>query len=175
MAGINLDALLGESVTRPLTYKGETFDLPGELPGATVAPFLNPDLGLIDIISDLFSESDTFDSLVDAAFGSLKKRPTLPLDLLAAAKDALDDLLGEEQAEAFYALSPSVPAYFVLAQHLVTEYGTSLADFFGLGELSESTGESSKEISNTTTASTPEGSGDAPETPASSESADSQS
>jgi len=170
MAGINLDALLGEATTRPLTYKGQTFDLPGELPGAAVAPFLDPHLGLVDLITDLLKEEDTYDSLIDGAFEHLKTRPTLPLDLLAAAKAALDSLL-EEHADAFYALNPTVPAYFVLAQHIVTEYGATLADFFGLGASSEDGGESSKPTSPTgIPASTPEGSGDAPETPTSSDS-----
>lgn len=174
MTGINLDAILGESAPRPLTYKTREFELPGELPASVLGGFIDPKVGLVDLITEVFKEDDTFDSLVEAAFEFLKKRPSLPSDLIAAAKTAMDELLGE-QAEEFYALKPSVPAYFELAKGLFREYGMDLGDFFESAESLESDGESSKPTSSITTGVTPEASGSGPVIPASSVSADSES
>jgi hypothetical protein len=163
---IDLDALLGESAPRPLGYKGQTFDLPGELPAEAVAPFLGDDLGLLDLIADVVTSDDDADDddLIELVFAALKSRPTLPKGLLEAASAALRALL-DDQYDEFVALKPSVPAYLLLAKNIASEYAVSLSDFFGLGESSETDTETSSPTSNSTTDSTPEASGDDQETP----------
>lgn len=163
---IDLDALLGESKPRPLTYKQQTFELPGELPAEAVAPFLDEDLGLLDLIADVVTSDDSadLDDAIELVFAALKARPTLPKGLLHAASEALRGLL-DDQYDEFVALKPSVPAYLLLAKEITSEYAVSLADFFGLGESSETDTETSSPTSSSTTDSTPEASGDDQETP----------
>lgn len=162
MSGFDLDAVIGEIHTKPLKYQGKEFQLPGELPGAVVAPFLDDDLGLIDLVTQALAEADDKADVTDVLFEVLKRQPSLPKGLLNAANDALKALLGEDYDD-FQALRPSVTAYLLIAKGVVTEYGVGLADFFASDEPSESDGETSKETSNSTTESTPEASGDSQE------------
>lgn len=166
---LNIDALLGEQADRPLTYKSKTFNLPGELPGTALAPFLAPDLGLIELLQDALGDADEDANVIELVLDVLKKQPRLPLDVLDAGKTALRELLGDAGYDEFMALKPSVPALFLIARSVVTEYGMSLMDFFGSDESSEADagGEPSKPTSSDTTDSTPEASGAAPDTPTS--------
>jgi hypothetical protein len=166
---IDIDALLGEAQDRPLTYRGTTFNLPGELPAEALAPFLTDEFSLLELIAEVVGSLTDEDEWVEVAFNTLKSRPTIPKDLLTAAAEALRVLLGE-QYDAFVALKPSVPAYLLIAQHITQAYSVSLADFFGLGESSESDGETSSPTSSAGTDWTPLESGADPELPASSES-----
>lgn len=171
MSTFDLDAILAETEDRTLIYKQIQFVLPGELPGACIAPFLDPSLGLAELVAEIIAASDDekpgtdadagwMDALIDA----VKNKPTLPVEILNAAKVALSELLGEK-AEEFYALKPSVNAYAAIAGRLIPEYGVGLADFFFSAESSPSGGTESKPTSSTTTDSTHEGSGDEPATP----------
>jgi hypothetical protein len=180
MTGINLDAILGENDPRPLVYKGQEFLLPGELPASVLAPFLTPELGLVEIIAEVLKDADEdagVGDLVDGLFKTLSERPRLPLELIDAAKAALVLLLDCEapdagRSEAFFALNPSVNAYLQLGRALITDYGFGLADFFGSSDSSdekeETGGDASPSTSSVSTDSTPEASGDVPETPAAS-------
>ena len=175
MAGLNLDAIIGELEPRPLTYKQVTIDLPGELPTACLAPFLKPELGLIPLVASIFEDDDSEtegESWIETILAHLKAMPTLPLDVIAAAKESLDALLGENK-DAFYALNPSLNAYWALASNLGQLYGLDYFAFFTSDESSLTAGESSKETSSESTGSTPETSSEPPETPASSGSGDS--
>lgn len=170
---IDLDAVLGESEPKPLRYKGQEFSLPGELPGSALSPFLNPNLGIPQLIADLINAEEQAEQggddedagWVSKLIDTLIAKPTLPVQLLDAARDALAALLGE-QSEAFFALNPSVNAYAALAARIPTEYGTDLADFFFSAGSSDSDGEQPKPTSSASTTSTSEGSGDAQENPA---------
>lgn len=174
----NLDAILGENKPKPLTYKGTVFHLPGELPADVLTPFLTDDIGLIDLVTDALAEApddlkNATDGLGDIVMKAVKKRPALPRGLVLAVKDSFERLLNSEsdgQYAAFTALHPTVPAYSVIAAGVLNEYGMSLLDFFFSVESSEteSDGEPSKQTSNASTESTPEGSADAQETPDSS-------
>lgn len=164
---IDLDAILGESADKALRYKGHEFALPGELPGACLAPFLDEDLNIAGIIADLINADDDAgddsDGFIDTLIKTLLARPSLPVQLIEAAKTALDELLeygGEGKAAEFHALKPSVPAYAATAVNLGKDYGLGIADFFSSAESSESGGEDSKQTSSPTTDSTPEVSGE---------------
>lgn len=164
---LDIDAILGETAPRDLTYKQQTFLLPGELPGTTIAPLLK--LGVLEQLTELLAADDTApgeDGFIDAFIATLRARPQLPGELLTALKDAFADLLGDDQAEKFWALRPSVNALFVIAREVIAEYGTELADFFGSAISSSTGGSGSKPTSSSTTDSTPEASGDTPAIPA---------
>lgn len=173
--GFDLDAVLGESTDKPLTYKGKTYTLPAELPADCLGPFLSDELGLIALITDWLNEDSatvdaggkakpqTVESLSDMVFDVLRKRPNLPSGLLNAARESFVLLIGADQYAEFVAQRPSLAAYFAIARGVVTEYGVGLADFFGSPESSDTAGDDSKPTSPTTTTdSTPEVSGDAP-------------
>ncbi len=182
MSGIDLDALLGELTPHPLTYRQQTFLLPAELPGAALAPFLSTELALIDLITDVMDadKNTTTDpetglqveeSLTDLVIRVLKSRPSLPVELLDAAKAALAELLGDN-ADAFFALKPSINAYWLIATQITGLYGFGVADFFESPASSPAEtdgGESLKATSSESTASTPAASGDVLVIPASSE------
>lgn len=171
MTGIDFDAILAESRREnvPLTIGGQTFDLPPELPLDVVAPFLADDLGLVDLIGKIIAEDDDDaeedKGLVDMVFDVLKAHPALPFELVSAAKESLRLLLGDDAYAAFLGIRPGLQSTRALVQALVGEYGVSLLDFFSSDAESDSTGDASKETSSDSTDSTPEGSGDAPETP----------
>lgn len=165
----DLDAILGELTDKPLTYKGRTFTLPGEFPAVCLAPFLADDLGLVDLVTETLAEAGDDAAWDDLVVAALKKAPTLPKGLLAAAGEAFNTLLGDEQATEFHQLRPSVQAYAAIARGVITEYGVGLTDFFGSDESSANDGEHSKPTSSTTTTSTPETSGAPDVTPAGSE------
>jgi hypothetical protein len=188
--GIDLDALIGELEPHPLTYKGTTFDLPAELPGAALSPFLADELGLINLITEVMEAADAEAPTIDPETGLpveegifdmvirvLRARPALPKELLVACKASLSALL-DDRAEEFFDLNPSVNAYFLIATHVGGLYGFDLSDFFGSPASSPAEtdgGESSKATSSESTDSTPEASGDALVIPTSSEPAASSS
>lgn len=175
---IDLDAILGESADKTLRFKGTDFVLPGELPGACLAPFLDPELNLAGLVADLIAADESAEKSDDADGGfmsalldALMARPTLPVQVLEAATTALNELLeygGAGKAAEFHALKPSVNAYAALGVNIAKDYGFGVADFFSSDESSEAGGEPSKQTSPPTTPdSTPEASGDAQEPPAS--------
>lgn len=191
MTGIDLDAILGELSPHPLTYKTREFTLPAELPGAALAPFLSEELGLIDLVADVMDTERNFsidpetgakieEGITDVALRVLRNRTSLPLELLAAAKASLTALLDADkpQSEEFFALSPSINAYWALAQRITGLYAFGFADFFGSPDSSPAGtggGEPSKATSSESTDSTPAVSGDVLTIPASSEPAASSS
>lgn len=175
-SGFNLDAILGELEDKPLTYKGREFTLPAEFPAACLTPFLADDLGLIELIAEVLTDAGDDDDWTDVLASTLKKRATLPTQLIDAARDSFEALLDAEhegQFAQFQALRPSITAYVLILRGIVSDYGVELTDFFGSDDSSESDGEPSKQTSPTTTQeaekATSEASSDAPETPATSE------
>lgn len=171
MSGINLDQIIAESqrASLPLTLAGTTYELPGEFPLDVLAPFLAENLDLSAVMADVMravntpAEGATF---LDVAVDTLIGHPALPLDLVKAAGDALERLLGAEAYAAFWALRPTVPVVRVLAKELTAHYGVTLLDFSDSDESSPSTGGPSTPTSNASTDATPETSGDAPAIPA---------
>lgn len=150
-SAFDLDAILGELTDKPLTYKGRTFTLPGEFPADCLTPFLTDDLGLVDLLIEVMQEAADTDEWDDLLVAALKKAPTMPKGLLAAAGDAFRTLLGDTQHAEFVALRPSVQAYLLLARGVITDYGLGLTDFFGSAGSSETDAEPSKPTSPTTT------------------------
>lgn len=159
---IDIDAVLSETKDRILKYRGTEFVLPGELPGAALAPFLDKDLNLMPLVTGVINSLDGEDSgynIVELLSDSLTAQPNLPLDILTAANASFRALLGEEQHDQFANLNPSVPAYLLIARSLLVEYGVSLADFFVSSGSSETDGEPSSATSSESTESTPDDSG----------------
>lgn len=150
---LNLDQLAVEAgaTPKPLVLGGTTFTLPAELPGSVLAPFLRPDLGLVDIISEvLLSAQGDRDGFGELLFSTLEKNPNLPAGLLKAGSDALEALLGD-QYDDFLAKQPSVPAYMRLGQYLFETYGLTLGDSFSSSTSSGDEESSSKQTSPATT------------------------
>lgn len=175
---IDLDARSGEAAATPKEFRlgGETFTLPPELPGDVIAPFLAPDLGLVELLADAIVNSDDDADLGELVLSQVAKRPALPTGLLSAASEALKVLIGEEQYPTFVAKRPTVPQYMALARGLFSEYGMSLGDFFGSPSSSE-TGDEQTPSKQTSPSDAPaptptsEASGETPATPDSSASA----
>lgn len=176
---IDLDARRAEIAATPrdpLRIGGEAFDLPVELPGDVLAPFLAPNLGLVELLADAIANSDDEegDDIGEMVFDALAKNPTLPTGLVEAAKQALKALIGEDRYPAFIAARPTVPEYLLIARELFAEYGMSLGDFFVSPSSSADEETNSKQTSPEPTAAPTEtsvASGDAPVTPDSSASA----
>lgn len=172
---IDLDARRAEIAADPKEIRlgGQTFNLPAELPGDVIGPFLSPDLGLVEVIADAIGSADDEAGISDMLFAALGKHPALPTGVVTAAKEALVALLGDQHAD-FLAKRPSVPEYLLIAKGLFEEYGLTLNDFFGSPSSSDDEETNSKQTSpsdapeSTPTSAT---SGDAPATPDSSDSA----
>ncbi|MGC5042508.1 hypothetical protein ACLQ16_04225 [Streptomyces albidoflavus] len=151
----------------PVKYRGEQFIYPAELPAKALDPLLSDDLDLVGLLRDVVeaSENPTAAIVVDLLF----KRPHLPRRFVEAIYEVHRILLGKEEYQRFEDLAPSLPAYIRLTTGLIKVYGVDLGKSFGLGDSSESTGETSSPTSADSTGSTPEASGDSQESPASSD------
>lgn len=176
---IDIDALLNEGEPKPLKYRGREFTLPGELPGAVIAPFLDKELGLAPLIADAIAKAQAEEEAAGEAaeekdgpgwFATIVKaiadRPDLPLDIIDAAGKALAELFeagGEGQYAQLSALRPSVAAYLAIGTQAAITYGVGLMDFFSSSGSSEDGGDESKLTSLASTpASTPALSGVVP-------------
>lgn len=183
---IDIDALINEGKPRVLKYRSVEFSLPGELPGAVLAPFLNPELGIAQIIADAIAQAQADEKKAEEAgeapeekdgpgwlgtiVKSIGQRPDLPLDLIAAAGEALKELFeagAEGQYTTLAGLRPSVAAYLAIGSQVAVTYGVGLMDFFSSSESQEDGGDESKLTSpGSTPASTPALSGAVPLTAA---------
>ncbi|WP_435244692.1 hypothetical protein [Streptomyces sioyaensis] len=151
----------------PIKYREEQFIYPAELPAKALDPLLSDELDLVGLLRDVVeaSENPTASVVIDLVF----KRPQLPRRFVDAIYEVHRILLGREEYERFEELGPSLPAYIRLTMGLVKVYGVDLGKLFGLGDSSESDGETSSPTSaDSTTGLTPEESGDSPESQASS-------
>ncbi|WP_030777666.1 hypothetical protein [Streptomyces sp. NRRL S-920] len=151
----------------PVKYREEQFIYPAELPAKALDPLLSEELDLVGLLRDVVeaSENPTVGLVVDLLF----KRPHLPRRFVEAIYEVHRILLGKEEYERFEDLGPSLPAYVRLTMGLIKVYGVDLGKSFGLGDSSESDGETSSPTSASTTGSTPEESGGSQESPASSD------
>lgn len=154
-----------------VTQKGESFVLPAELPMDVFDPFFTDEFDLPGLFARVMQTSDD-----DSTFAILTKllfdRPDLPRQSIAAVRESLRILFGDEQWEKFQATRPSMKDIVRLAKGLFRLYGTDLGEAFASADSSGSDGSTSKETSNASTESTPAASGDDAEpTPDSSESA----
>lgn len=154
-----------------LTFKGETFILPAELPLDIFDALLSEKLDLTGIFTELLNSEDDADGFV-AVLKLLIDRPTLPKALLDAIHACFASLFGEEDYARFRKLRPSIKDVVRIGRGLLERYGMSLGEAFASRDSSEAAGATSKEPSNSITESTPAASGDDAEpAPASSESA----
>ncbi|GHF33709.1 hypothetical protein GCM10010218_13510 [Streptomyces mashuensis] len=151
----------------PVKFREEQFIYPAELPAKTLDPLLSDDLDLVGLLRDVVeaSENPTASVVIDLIF----KRPHLPRRFVEAIYEVHRILLGKEEYKRFEELGPSLPTYVRLTMGLVKVYGVDLGKSFGLVGSSESAGETSSPTSADSTGSTPEASGDSPESPASSD------
>ncbi|AKN68768.1 hypothetical protein QR97_02180 [Streptomyces sp. PBH53] len=151
----------------PINYRDEQFIYPAELPAKALDPLLSDELDLVGLLRDVVQASDnpTAAVVIDLLF----KRPQLPRRFIQAIYDVHRILLGEEEYTRFESLNPSLPAYIRLTIGLIKVYGLDLGKSFGLGDSSETDGETSSPTSAASTDSTPEESGGSQENPTSSD------
>lgn len=151
----------------PVLYRKKQFIYPAELPAKTLDPLLSDELDLVGLLRDVVeaSENPTASVVIDLIF----KRPHLPRRFVDAIYEVHRILLGEEEYDRFEALGPSLPAYVRLTMGLIKVYGVDLGKSFGLGDSSESDGETSSPTSADSTESMPAESGDSQESPVSSD------
>ncbi|MEW1677838.1 hypothetical protein AB0O47_32070 [Streptomyces noursei] len=150
----------------PVRLRGEQFLFPAELPAKALDPLLSDDLDLLGLLRDVLeaTENPTTATIVELVF----KRPRLPRRFIDAVYEIHRILLGEDEFERLEGLSPSLSDFARLTIGLARVYGVDLGKLLGLGSSSETSGETSKPTSADTTGSTPEASGEPPETAASS-------
>ncbi|MEV7512083.1 hypothetical protein AB0O57_29415 [Streptomyces sp. NPDC091201] len=143
------------------------FFFPAEIPAEALDPLLSDELDLVGFFGDLVASSGggTITEITEMLF----RRPRLPRQFYAAVKDVYRILLDEQQYEDFLALKPSIPDYVRLTTALARVYGVELGKLFTSDSSSETDSATSNPTSPaSTTGSTPEESGVAPENPASS-------
>ncbi|MFE0058656.1 hypothetical protein [Streptomyces sp. NPDC059003] len=151
----------------PVKYRDEQFIYPAELPARALDPLLSDELDLVGLLRDVVEASEN--PTTSVVIGLLFKRPKLPRRFVDAIYEVHRILLGQEEYQRFEDLGPSLSAYGRLTMGLIKVYGVDLGKLFGLGVSSESDGETSSPTSASTTGSTPEGSGESQESPASSD------
>ncbi|MFI1201606.1 hypothetical protein ACH4VR_19505 [Streptomyces sp. NPDC020883] len=152
----------------PVLLRDEEFLFPAELPAKALDPLLSDDLDLVGLLRDIVeaAENPTAATVIEL----LLKRPRLPRKFVAAIHEIHAVLLGSEEYKRFEALNPSLADYVRLTTGLARVYGVDLGKSFGLGGSSETDGGTSSPTSAaSTTASTPEESGESQENPASSD------
>lgn len=161
---IDLDAAKREAVFPdgiPVRFGGQDFLLPAELPVDVFDPLLSEDLDLVGVVKQVLAErpEDGGDDIGSVVLDVLLTRPGLPRQTLQAVKQVFAALFGDEQYACFAALRPSVQDYVRLARGLLTAYGVGLGEALGSPDSSESGGETSSQISDASTDSTPAASG----------------
>jgi hypothetical protein len=151
----------------PVLLFDEQWMFPAEIPADALDPLLSEELNLVGLLGDLVNSSAS--SAVGEVVELLFSRPALPKQFLNALYETYALLLGEEQYARFVQERPFITDYIRLTKALIPLYGVDLGKSFGLGSSSASDGETSSPTSADSTSSTPEVSGDAPESAASSD------
>ncbi|MFK0290733.1 hypothetical protein ACIQU6_09675 [Streptomyces sp. NPDC090442] len=150
----------------PVLLRDEEFLFPAELPAKALDPLLSDDLDLVGLLRDIVDAADnpTAATVVEL----LLKRPRLPRKFVHAIYEIHTILLGPQEYERLEALNPSLADYVRLTVSLAKVYGVDMGKLFRLGGSSESDGEMSSPTSAASTGSTPGGSGESQESPATS-------
>lgn len=163
---IDLDAARAESTPIEVTFKGQTFTLPGELPLDVFDPLLSDDLDLVGMIRKAWSNPDLADGVIE----TLLAPGNVPAKLLAAIREGFRLLFADEDAanpdaefDRFMACRPSAQDFRRLISHLARLYGVSLGEVFASLITSPTAGGATQSTTSPdSTGSTPEPSGDAP-------------
>ncbi|MFJ2745309.1 hypothetical protein ACIO3O_37260 [Streptomyces sp. NPDC087440] len=150
----------------PVLFGGEDLIFPAELPADALDPLLSDELGLVALLGEVLESSDG-DAGVAEVVTALFRRPSLPRKFLTAIRNTYAILLGE-QFDTFLQARPSLSDYVRLTVGLSRTYGVELGKHFRSDASSTSDGTTSKPTSPDTTESTPDASGNDPETPTSS-------
>lgn len=145
------------------TRAGTDLTVPAELPADVLDPFLSDDLDLMGLLGNALA-ARTGNSGNSEWLDSILTRQALPKQAVAAIKDALRLLFGEESYAAFVADRPSVQDYIRLVRGLADFYGVGLGEAFASLVSSASDGETPNQTSlGVTGDSTFAAPGDAPE------------
>lgn len=150
--------------TLPVTFRGETFDLPAEFPLDVLDPFLAEDFNLAGLIREVMAEARKEDGttkpISEVVIDTLFNRPALPIEVIQAIFAAFELLFGAENYARFKALRPSLVDYGRLTRGLFSAYGVSLGEAFASPASSETAGTTPNQTSpGSTPDSTPDGSG----------------
>jgi hypothetical protein len=147
---IDLDAHRRESVYPDgitLRFGGEEFVLPAQFPLEVLDPFLDEDLGLVEIIRDFVKDDEQDD--VASILDTLVSRPGLPKQAVGAVSEALEILFGAEQWQRFVN-SPARPGagdYLFIGRNLIRAYGVTLGEAFASPDSAENGGATLKPTS----------------------------
>ncbi len=151
---IDLDAARREAEVPdalPLTYKGQDFALPAELPADVFDPLLSEDLDLVGIVKPFLADGIDYGQ---AVIDLLTDRPGVPGEVVGAIHGVFAALFGEGDYARFRGLKPSLSDYGRLVKALVPAYGIDLGEAFASPASSESDGATQKQTSEPSTDST---------------------
>lgn len=141
-----------------VTFKGEEFVVPAELPLDVFDPFFTDEFDIGGLLRAVL-DSDDDRSGVEVAIELLIDRPKLPVQTWRVIQESLAALFGEEGWATFRSLRPSVQDTVRLVKGLFRMYGTTLGEAFASAESSVNGGPTPKQTSPSTTESTPDVSG----------------
>ena len=159
---IDLDAARRERqmpIGIPVTLGGEDFLLPAELPLDVFDPFLTEEFDLAGLIRDAIEryKADEDKGVEGVVVDILFLRPDLPLDIINRVFAAFEVLFGgPDEYARFKATRPSLVDYAQLFRGLYRGYGVGLGEAFASLAPSGPGGETPKQTSDASTASTSE-------------------
>lgn len=163
----------------PIVFGEDTYYVPPELPMAIVDRVLSPDMEIAQLLILLIRavKTNVAEGKPEQAIGdldfvaeSLTSNAELPFGVYQSIRQAIAEVLGEEQWERYLAQKPALEDTLELLWELIKLYGSRLGELFKSFGSAKSAGETSSATSSGSTDSMPGGSGLAPETPASLES-----
>jgi hypothetical protein len=163
----------GAGTTLPVVIGGETIaHLPAEWPLELLAPLRRIDESIALLIRQalqLVQSNDPNNQMAatQLVVDLLASNPNLPTELLDVVADLGKNLLGPGGYEKFLAAHPSKEDVAVLAKGIFEFYGVGLGESLPSSDSSTSDGGTLKPISSDTSTSTPEDSGETPQTEAS--------
>lgn len=118
-----------------VTFDGNEYVLPPELPASVLDPLIDGDLDLVGLIKVAYDASrdqrrsaDSRDRMESMIWETLAGHPDLPVSVVRAIRDSLALLFGADQWAAFQASAPSLSDIGALIVGLVSEYGVGLGE-----------------------------------------------
>jgi DNA-binding response OmpR family regulator len=143
-----------------LTLGGAQIELPHELPVDVLEPLLDVKADVSVLIRQVLDARDNEDSkqtglaVMGAVIDMLIVNPSLPRELIAAVKEMVRRLIGDEGYEALLKFRPTAPEIKELAGWAIRQYGVGLGEALQSSDSSEGTGTTSKPTSSRGTAKT---------------------
>lgn len=166
-----------QSETLPIVFGGTVIaELPAEFPLDVLEPIQDINLDIALLVQQAVLNANAEDAAqanIDLVVNILAANPDLPKELINAVREIGRRLLGDAGYAAFVAARPTPWDVAALTSDMFSWYGLTLGEAWRSSTSSGVDGETSNTISRTGSDSTPEASGDIPDSPASLVSADS--